>query len=45
MNGLETILQTTLQFLLQLLELFIGFFIAALQLVLDFARSIVGMAL
>lgn len=42
MNGLDGLLQQILAFLLQLLTLFVSFFIAILNLILDFARTIVG---
>ena len=43
MDAIGTFLQMLLGFLLRLLELLVSFFIAALNLILDFARSIVGM--
>lgn len=39
---MEGLLQQILGFLLQLLQLFVAFFIAVLNLILDFARTIVG---
>jgi len=43
MEAIAVVLATLLSFLLKLLELFIGFIIQILSLVLDFARSIVGL--
>ncbi len=43
MDGLNNFFQMLLGFLLQLLELFVGFWIAVLNLVLDFARSLAGL--
>ncbi len=43
MDGVNTFFQMLLAFLLQLLELFVSFWIAVLNLVLDFARSLVGL--
>ncbi|MFZ2887185.1 MAG: hypothetical protein WA021_05195 [Minisyncoccia bacterium] len=42
MEGLQGMLGMTLSFLLNLLELLVGFFIAALNLILDFARTLAG---
>jgi hypothetical protein len=43
MEAISAFFNTMLSFLLRLLELFIGFWIAVLQLILDFARSLVGL--
>jgi len=43
MQGINDFFQMLLAFLLKLLELFVSFWIAVLNLVLDFARSIVGL--
>jgi len=44
MEALSGLLAMLLSFLLRFLELFVGFLIQALNLILDFARSIVGTA-
>ena len=41
---MENFVQQLLGFLLQLLTLFVSFFISMLGLILDFARTLVGMA-
>lgn len=42
MEAINTFFSAILNFLLQLLQLFITFIISVLTLILDFARSIVG---
>jgi hypothetical protein len=43
METVSTIITTFLSVLLQLLELFVGFVIGALTLILDFARTVFGL--
>lgn len=43
MDTIITIIKSLLAFLLRLLELFVGFVIAALNLILEFARNVVGL--
>jgi len=43
-GDMEAFLQQVLGFLLKLLTLFVSFFISILNLILDFARTLVGSA-
>lgn len=45
MDPIGNIISMLLKFLLQFLELFVTFVISALQLLLSFARAVVGMVL
>lgn len=43
METISEIIKKLLEFLLRLLELFVSFVVAALNLVLEFARHVVGL--
>lgn len=45
MESITTIIKSFLTFLLQLLELFVTFMIAGLNLVLSFAREVFGLVI